>query len=124
VIRDSESDSLPKTLKAGEKLREQIDEAIPIYDKLLLELSQESMTSERVKTEIRKTREAEVKERKRNLYPIRLASFDSIRELECFDADIGKDLGVEIREYYIPDFSSWNDHDSFEAAFARLLNDL
>ena len=38
--------------------------------------------------------------------------------------DRGKDLAVEVREYFIPDFSNWKDHDSFEAAFARLQNDL
>jgi hypothetical protein len=35
-----------------------------------------------------------------------------------------KDLATEIREYYIPDFTAWKDHDAFEAAFARLLRDL
>jgi hypothetical protein len=29
-----------------------------------------------------------------------------------------------VREYFIPDFSNWKDHDSFEARFKRLLNDL
>jgi hypothetical protein len=33
-------------------------------------------------------------------------------------------LAVEIREYFIPDFSKWKDKDSFEAAFAHLLRDL
>jgi hypothetical protein len=45
-------------------------------------------------------------------------------EWECFDADGGKDLAVEVREYFIPDFSSWKDHDAFEKGFARLLKDL
>jgi hypothetical protein len=31
---------------------------------------------------------------------------------------------VELREYFIPDFSHWKEHAQFEAAFARLLNDL
>jgi hypothetical protein len=35
----------------------------------------------------------------------------------------GTDLAVEVREYFIPDFSHWKDHDAFEAAFARLLQD-
>jgi len=51
-------------------------------------------------------------------------NFETIRDWECFDADSGKDLGVEIREYFIPDFSNWKEHDAFEAAFARLLEDL
>jgi hypothetical protein len=33
-------------------------------------------------------------------------------------------LGTELREYFIPDFSNWNDTDAFEAAFTRLLKDL
>ena len=42
----------------------------------------------------------------------------------CFDADSGKDLAVELREYYIPDFSNWKEHDAFEKEFAKLLRDL
>jgi hypothetical protein len=34
------------------------------------------------------------------------------------------DLAPEIREYMIPDFSNWKDHDSFEASFDRLLKSL
>lgn len=34
------------------------------------------------------------------------------------------DLAVELREYFIPDFSNWKDHDAFEVSFARLLEDL
>ena len=36
----------------------------------------------------------------------------------------GKDLAIELREYFIPDFSNWKEHDAFEAAFDRLLRDL
>jgi hypothetical protein len=37
----------------------------------------------------------------------------------------GKDLAREIREYYIAgDFQNWKDHDAFESAFAKLLQDL
>jgi hypothetical protein len=31
---------------------------------------------------------------------------------------------VELREYFIPDFSNWKNHDAFEAAFTRLKKDL
>ena len=80
--------------------------------------------SEWVATEIRRARKAERQEKRRKLFPIRLVDFEAIRDWQCFDADVGKDSAVEIREYFIPDFSNWKDHDSFEAAFARLLNDL
>jgi hypothetical protein len=35
-----------------------------------------------------------------------------------------EDLAAEVREYFIPDFSNWKDHDAFEKAFARLQSDL
>jgi hypothetical protein len=82
------------------------------------------MGSEWVITEIRKARKAERLEKKRKLFPIRLVDFEAIRAWECFDADGGKDLAVEIREYFIPDFSNWKDHDVFEAGFVRLLKDM
>ena len=44
----------PEDVQGGKKLDEQIDEAIRVYDKLLLVLSPESMNSEWVRTEIRK----------------------------------------------------------------------
>jgi hypothetical protein len=40
----------------------EIDEAIRVYDKLLLVLSTKSINSELVRTEIRKARKAELKE--------------------------------------------------------------
>ncbi|MFZ0706805.1 MAG: hypothetical protein WAM71_14460, partial [Candidatus Korobacteraceae bacterium] len=30
----------------------------------------------------------------------------------------------EIREYFIPDFSNWKDHDSYQKAFSKLVADL
>ncbi len=114
----------PEDIQSGKKSHEQIAEAIRRHDKLLLVLSPESMNSEWVKTEIRMARKAEIKEELRKLFPIRLVDFETIRDWECFDADSGKDLGFEIREYFIPDFSNWKDHDAFDTAFARLLKDL
>ena len=45
-------------------------------------------------------------------------------EWESFYADLSGVVAEEIREYYIPDFSNWKNHDSFEAAFAKLLEGL
>jgi len=114
----------PEDIKGGVKLYEQIERAIQLYDKLLIVLSEHSIQSEWVMTELRRARKAEIKEKRRKLFPITLANFEMIREWECFDADSGKDLAVEVREYFIPDFSNWKDHDSFEASFKRLLKDL
>lgn len=114
----------PEDMKGGRKIHEQIDEAIRMHDKLLLVLSEHSMASEWVATEIYHARQREVNEKKRVLFPIRLVPFEVIRDWKCFDADSGKDMGREIREYFIPDFSNWKDHDAFEAGFKRLLDDL
>lgn len=111
-------------IQAGKKIHEQIDEAIRRYERLLLILSPNSMDSEWVKTEIRKARKRERTEKKRVLFPVRLASFEAIRHWELFDADEGKDLAVEIREYYIPDFSDWKNHDPYAKGFQNLLRDL
>ena len=114
----------PEDIKGGVKLYDQIEQAIQVHDRLLVVLSENSLQSEWVMTEIRKAREAEKRENRRKLFPIRLVDFDQIRKWRCPDADGGKDLAVEVREYFIPDFSTWKDHDTFEKAFERLLRDL
>lgn len=114
----------PEDIQGGKKLHEQIETAIRLYDKLLIVLSEASMQSEWVMTEIRKARRHELRTGKRKLFPVRLVDMETMRDWECFDADSGKDLAVELREYFIPDFSHWKDHDSFETAFTRLLKDL
>ena len=114
----------PHDIQAGKKIHEQIDEAIRRYERLLLILSPNSMNSDWVKTEIRKARKRERTEKKRVLFPVRLASFEAIRDWELFDADEGKDLAIEIREYYIPDFSDWKNHDPYAEGLKNLLRDL
>ena len=62
---------------------------------------------------------------KRVLFPITLVPYDPvIKEWECFDADTGEEPAQEIREYFVPDFSNWKDHDSYHKAFQRLVEDL
>ncbi|MFZ1221570.1 MAG: toll/interleukin-1 receptor domain-containing protein, partial [Chthoniobacterales bacterium] len=114
----------PRDIQGGRKLHEQIEMAIHVYDKLLIVLSNASLRSEWVMTELRKARKAERQTGKRKLFPVRLVDFETLRDWECFDADAGKDLAVELREYFIPDFSNWKDQDQFEMAFSRLLKDL
>ena len=82
------------------------------------------MESEWVKTEIAKARKRELRDKRRVLFPIRLVPFETLRAWECFDADTAKDSAREIREYFIPDFSNWKNHDAYEEAFKRLLKDL
>jgi hypothetical protein len=120
----------PEDMPGGKKLHEEIESAIYVYDKLLIVLSEHSLESEWVKTELRKAFKAERasgqdgRPKQRKLFPVRLTDMERIKAWSCFDADSGKDLGVELREYFIPDFSHWKEHDQFEASFARLLKDL
>ncbi len=114
----------PEDVQGGRKLSEQIDQAIRVYDKLLVILSEHSLSSRPMLEELRKARKAELRDNKRKLFPIRLVDLDTLEGWECFDLDTGEDLAIEIREYYIPDFSNWKNHDTFESALKRLLRDL
>jgi PilZ domain len=82
------------------------------------------MSSEWVKTEIANARQREIREKRQMLFPITLVPFEDIQKWKAFDADTGKDSAREVREYFIPDFSNWKDHDSYYKAFERLLSDL
>ena len=114
----------PHDIQGGKKIHEQIDEAIRVYQRLLLILSPASMNSEWVKTEISKARKREKQEDRRMLFPVRLVDYDALQEWECFDGDLGKDSAREIREYYVPDFSNWKDHDCYKKELEKLLRDL
>ena len=82
------------------------------------------MASDWVGTEIAKAREQEAREKKQMLFPITIAPFEAVKQWKKFDADRGKDSAREIREYFIPDFSNWKDHDSYQSALSRLVSDL
>jgi hypothetical protein len=114
----------PEDVQGGKKIFDQIDRAIQLHDKLLLVLSKDSMSSNWVTTEIRKARRQEAKEKRRKLFPIRLVDFETIKNWTCFDADSGRDIAAEIREYFIPDFSKWGKDGDFDLAFEKLLRDL
>jgi uncharacterized protein YjbI with pentapeptide repeats len=112
-------------IQGGKKIHEQIDEAIQVHDRLLLILSEHSINSEWVKTEIAKARKREISEKRRMLFPISLVPFEKIRTWKNFDGDTGKDSAREIREYFIPDFSRWKtDHGAYQREFEKLLRDL
>jgi hypothetical protein len=114
----------PHDIQGGRKLHEQIDEAIKIYDKLLLILSDASMSSNWVKTEIANARVKETQQKRQMLFPITLVPYDRVKSWKLFDADTGIDSAREIREYFVPDFSNWKDHDSYQQVFEKLVKDL
>src|SRR5271157_857386 len=76
----------PHDIKGGRKIHEQIDEAIRTYDKLLLILSEHSMSSSWVKTEIANARQREEREAKQLLFPITLVAVEEVKQWKLFDA--------------------------------------
>jgi hypothetical protein len=114
----------PHDIQGGRKVHEQINEAIRLHDKLVLILSESSMDSNWVEHEIRQAYKRQDKEDRRVLFPIGLVQYEALQEWELFNADMGRDLAEDIREYHIPDFSDWKDHDAYQKAFDRLLCDL
>lgn len=114
----------PEDMKGGEKLRDQVDRAIELHDRLIVVLSEHSMASEWVVHEIRRARRQEVREKRRKLFPIRLVDWETLQRWEAYDSASSPDLAEEVRQYYVPDFSNWKHEDAFEREFAKLLRDL
>ena len=113
----------PHDMKSGEKLHEQIDDAIRIYDKLLLILSPSSMGSDWVRIEIANALLKEEAQNRKTLFPVRLCDNEALWGWRCMER--GKDMAREIREYHIPDFSRWkNNSDRYAREFENLLRDL
>jgi hypothetical protein len=106
----------PEDIKIGDKFRTRIDESIRVYDKLLLVLSENSVSSQWVEKEVETAMEREGEQHKTMLFPVRLD--DSVNEIKTgWPADIR-------RTRHIGDFTHWKEHDSYQKAFDRLLRDL
>jgi hypothetical protein len=106
----------PEDLKIGDKFRTRIDEAIRVYDKLLLILSGHSIQSDWVESEVEAAFEKERKHKRTVLFPVCLD--DAVMETDqAWAADIR-------RTRHIGDFSGWENHDTYQKQFARLLRDL
>jgi hypothetical protein len=106
----------PKDLKIGDEFRSVIDASIQVYDRLLLILSEHSVTSRWVQKEVETAFEKEGKENRIVLFPIRIDEA-VIHSAVGWAADI-------CRQRHIGDFRQWKDHDAYHQAFQRLLRDL
>ena len=79
------------------------------------------MESEWVKTEIANARRKELREERQVLFQVSLVPFETIRDWRCFDADTGKDSAREVREYFVPNFSTWKERERYDKALDELL---
>jgi uncharacterized protein YjbI with pentapeptide repeats len=106
----------PEDLKIGDEFRSRIDESIQVYDRLLLILSEHSVTSRWVQKEVETAFEKEGKENRIVLFPIRI-------DEAVMQSAVGWAADIR-RQRYIGDFRQWKDHDVYQRAFQRLLRDL
>jgi len=106
----------PEDLKIGDKLRPHIDESIRLYDKLLLVLSQHSVTSQWVEQEVETALEKERKKQQTVLFPIRLDN--TVMNMENGWPALVRNTR------HIGDFTRWTDSQVYQQAFERLLYDL
>ena len=113
----------PHDMRGGDRIYDQINQAIQVYDRLLVILSKASMESEWVKTEMYKALRRESRNR-RVLFPVRLIDYQTLREWEWLDPETGRSRAQMVREFFIPDFSNWRSRDLYKEAFDRLLRDL
>jgi uncharacterized protein YjbI with pentapeptide repeats len=114
----------PHNAQTEEWMRDQLDYAIQMQDKLLLVLSKSSMNSHWVKDEIQKAYNRGVKENRRVLYPIGICPPEVLANWDEIDPNSGKDSAREIGEYFIPIFSNWMDHYAYRQVFSEFLGDL
>jgi hypothetical protein len=106
----------PEDMKIGDKIRPSIDQSIRLHDKLLLILSENSLKSVWVESEVERAFAEERRRKQTVLFPVRLD--EAVMETEAAWA-------AEIRDTrHIGDFSRWKDHDTYQKAFERLLRDL
>ncbi|HSS51439.1 MAG TPA: toll/interleukin-1 receptor domain-containing protein, partial [Thermoanaerobaculia bacterium] len=106
----------PEDLRIGDKFRQRIEESIRLHDKLLLILSDNSISSPWVEEEVESALERERKEGRQVLFPVRIDDAVKKRE-QAWAASLR-------RMRHIGDFTQWKDHDSYQKTFGRLLRDL
>ena len=114
----------PEKMQGGRKINEQIEEAIAERDKLILVLSEASMNSRWVASELQWAAAREISSGQQILFPIRIVPFEAVRQWTLFDADVGQDVAKYVRQYFVPDFSAWRDGEALARLTERFLRDL
>lgn len=106
----------PEDMRIGDKIWDAIEEAICLRDKVVLILSEASITSEWVEDEVTKAFAEERSRKQLVLLPIRLD--DAVMETN-------EPWATKLRDNRnIGDFRNWKNHDAYQEALARLLRDL
>ena len=106
----------PHDMKIGDKIRQRIEDSIQEHDKLLLVLSEHSVESVWVESEVETAFEKERQQKRLMLFPIRLD--DAVMQTNTAWA------GDIRRIRFIGDFRQWQDGAAYQQALQRLLRDL
>jgi hypothetical protein len=106
----------PEDMKIGAKIRDTIDDAIRLRDKVLLVLSEAAITSDWVEDEVDKAFEEERQRGGVVLFPVRVD--DAVFETkEAWAAKLRTNRNIG-------DFRAWKSHDAYQKALERVLRDL
>ncbi|MCK4726475.1 MAG: pentapeptide repeat-containing protein [Anaerolineales bacterium] len=106
----------PDDIRIGDKILDSIFEAIQEHEKVVLILSEHSVSSEWVEDEVTKAFGIERKKNKTIIFPIRID--DKVMTSN-------EPWTQKIRENrHIGDFSNWRKKDAYKNAFERLMRDL
>jgi uncharacterized protein YjbI with pentapeptide repeats len=106
----------PQDLDIGDKIKDEIEKAIRIHDKLIIVLSENSLTRAWVVKEVNEGLEQEKIRNENVLFPVRLDdAIDKTTQQWAFDLKAERIVG---------DFSNWKDHDAYQETFKLLLRAL
>jgi hypothetical protein len=100
----------------GAKILDAIDQAIRLHDKVLLILSEDAIASDWVEGEVTRALDEERTRKQVVLFPVRID--DAVMQTSEAWACLLRG------QRNIGDFTSWNDHDSYQKSFDRLMRDL
>ena len=116
-------------LRIGDRFRDVIEDAIRLHEKLLLVLSENSVTSDWVEDEVEAAFEKERKlaeqrtdddeaqgQKPTVLFPVRIDD-----TVEDTSASWARKIH---RTRQVGDFTGWKNHDAYQKAFDRLIRDL
>lgn len=114
----------PNDSVTGRRIHEELFEAISGHDKFLIVLSDESLKSDYVGSELQKAAEIEKAENRQLLFPVRLTTATAIKDWRLFDEDLGLDIAKAVRSRVMQDFEKWEDEVEYQRSFVKLLRGL
>jgi len=106
----------PMEMRAGDRIRDRLDDAVALSEKLLVVLSATSIASQYVEQEVEAALEKERSERRLVLVPIML-------DRAVFETSSGWPSYLR-RTRHIADFTTWHDWSRYRSALERLTLDI